>query len=62
MSREDRVKQLAEEFGVTPAATRVRLQQIRLIRPQKRRHRDFARPLRPADGTDEFRPAPGIIG
>jgi Zn-dependent peptidase ImmA (M78 family) len=32
LSFEDRGKQLAEEFGVTPAAMRVRLQQMKLIR------------------------------
>jgi hypothetical protein len=31
LSLEDRVKRLAEEFAVTPAAMRVRLQQMRLI-------------------------------
>jgi len=31
LSLEDRAKRLAEEFGVTPAAMRVRLQQIKLI-------------------------------
>ena len=31
LSVEDRVKRLAEEFGVTPAAMRVRLQQMKLI-------------------------------
>jgi len=31
LSHEDRVRRLAEEFGVTPAAMRVRLQQMRLI-------------------------------
>ncbi len=31
-SLEDRVKRLAEEFGVTPAAMRVRLQQMKLMR------------------------------
>ena len=31
LSLEDRVKRLAEEFGVTPAAMRVRLQQMKLI-------------------------------
>lgn len=31
LSLEDRVKQLAEEFSVTPAAMRVRLQQMRLV-------------------------------
>jgi hypothetical protein len=30
-SLEDRVKRLAEEFGVTPAAMRVRLQQMKLV-------------------------------
>ncbi len=33
LSLEDRVKRLAEEFGVTQAAMRVRLQQMKLIRP-----------------------------
>jgi Zn-dependent peptidase ImmA (M78 family) len=33
LSLEDRVKRLADEFGVTPAAMRVRLQQMKLIRP-----------------------------
>ena len=33
LSLEDRVKRLADEFGVTPAAMRVRLQQMRLILP-----------------------------
>ena len=33
LSLEDRVKRLAEEFGVTPAAMRVRLRQMRLILP-----------------------------
>lgn len=31
LSPEDRVKRLAVEFGVTPAAMRVRLQQMKLI-------------------------------
>jgi Zn-dependent peptidase ImmA (M78 family) len=31
LSVEDRVKRLAEDFGVTPAAMRVRLQQMKLI-------------------------------
>ena len=31
LSLEDRVKRLAVEFGVTPAAMRVRLQQMKLI-------------------------------
>jgi Zn-dependent peptidase ImmA (M78 family) len=33
LSQEDRVKRLADEFGVTPAAMRVRLQQMKLLRP-----------------------------
>ena len=33
LSLEGRVKRLADEFGVTPAAMRVRLQQMKLIRP-----------------------------
>jgi Zn-dependent peptidase ImmA (M78 family) len=33
LSHENRVERLAYEFGVTPAAMRVRLQQMKLIRP-----------------------------
>ena len=32
LSLEDRVKRLADEFGVTPAAMRVRLEQMKLLR------------------------------